>query len=164
MKKRILAFVTVIALAVLGSSVLLAESNPFIGTWKQDMAKSKYAEGGPVALSRSITYESQGDQIKSTHDAVRNDGTHLTWTYTGKFDGKDYPITWTGARNAADQTDTISVKRPNANTFEAIQKKGGKVVTTARAVVSKDGKTMTITAKGTDAKGQPVTNVTVYEK
>jgi len=71
MKERIFSFVTVIALAVLGSSVLLAESNPFIGTWKQDMAKSKYAEGGPVALSRTITYESQGDQIKSTHDAVQ---------------------------------------------------------------------------------------------
>ena len=112
--------------------------------------------------SRTITYESQGDQIKSTHDAVRADGTHLTWSYTGKYDCKDDPITWTGASNP--ETDTISVKRPSANTYEATQKKAGKVVATARAIVSKDGKTMTVTAKGTNANGQPVTNVTVYEK
>jgi hypothetical protein len=79
MKKRMLAFVTVVALAMLGSSVLLAQSNPFIGTWKQDMAKSKYASGsGPQ--SRTITYEAQGDEIKYTNDAVRADGTHLTWS------------------------------------------------------------------------------------
>jgi len=56
--------VTLIALAGLVRSVLLAQSNPFIGTWKQDMAKSKYAPGVPAAPNRTITYESQsGDQI-----------------------------------------------------------------------------------------------------
>ncbi|HET7220724.1 MAG TPA: hypothetical protein VFJ02_21875 [Vicinamibacterales bacterium] len=36
--------------------------------------------------------------------------------------------------------------------------------TTYTRVVSKDGKTMTVTVKGTNAQGQPVNNVVVFEK
>ena len=163
MNKRLLVPVTLIALVGLVPSVLLAQSNPFLGTWKQDMAKSKYASGsGP--RSRTITYESKGDETKYTNDAVRADGRHLTWSYTGRYDGKDHPITWTGAPNPSDQPDTISVKRTSANTYDGTQKKAGKVFSTARAVGSKDGTTMTITIKGTSANGQPVTSVTVYDK
>jgi hypothetical protein len=157
-------FLLIVGLIVLVSGTLLAQNNPFIGTWKQDMAKSKYSPGVPVGLSRTITYESQGDEIKYTNDAVRADGTHLTWSYTGRYDGKDHPITWTGAKIPADQPDTISVKRTSANAYDGTQKKAGKVVSTARAIVSKDGKTMTITIKCTNASGQPVTSVTVYAK
>jgi hypothetical protein len=56
------------------------------------------------------------------------------------------------------------VKRTSANTYDGTQKKAGKVFSTARAVVSKDGKMMTITIKGTNVNGQPVTSVTVYDK
>jgi hypothetical protein len=48
--------------------------------------------------------------------------------------------------------------------MEATQKKGGKAVTTARFVVSKDGKVLTITAKGADPKGPPVSNTIVSDK
>jgi hypothetical protein len=164
MRNRILAAFTAVVLALFVSSVLLAQSNPFIGTWKQDMAKSKYAPGVAAGLSRTITYESKGDETKYTNDAVRADGRHLTWSYTGRYDGKDHPITWTGAPNPSDQPDTISVKRTSANTYDGTQKKAGKVFSTARAVGSKDGTTMTITIKGTSANGQPVTSVTVYDK
>jgi len=49
-------------------------------------------------------------------------------------------------------------------TTEATLKKSGKVVSTARRVVSKDGKTLTLTITGTNAKGQKVKNIAVYEK
>ena len=78
--------------------------------------------------------------------------------YTANFDGKDYPLT--GSQNA----DKVSLKRIDARTTERTNKKGDKVVTTVTQVVSQDGKTMTTTVKGTNAQGQAVDNVLVFEK
>jgi hypothetical protein len=47
---------------------------------------------------------------------------------------------------------------------EFTRKKGGKVVQTGTNVVSKDGKTRTISSKGFDAKGQKINNIAVYDK
>jgi hypothetical protein len=51
-----------------------------------------------------------------------------------------------------------------ATSKEFTNKKGGKVVRTGTHVVSKDGKVMTATSKGTDAQGQPTSMVLVYDK
>jgi hypothetical protein len=45
-----------------------------------------------------------------------------------------------------------------------VNKKGGKVTTTQRNVVSADGKTRTVTTTGMDGQGQKVNNVAVFEK
>jgi hypothetical protein len=58
----------------------------------------------------------------------------------------------------------ISLKRIDARTVERTNKKDGKVNVTITYVVSQDGKTMTATVKGTNAQGQPVNNVAVWEK
>jgi hypothetical protein len=60
--------------------------------------------------------------------------------------------------------DAISYKRINISTLEFTQKRTNKVVGTGTRTVSKDGKVMTVTYKGTNAKGQTVNNVQVYEK
>jgi hypothetical protein len=75
----------------------------------------------------------------------------------GNFDGKDYPFTGSGT------IDTIAITR-SGNTFESTFKKGGKVVGTGKNTVAKDGKVMTYTPKGTNASGQPTSNVIVYDK
>ena len=59
---------------------------------------------------------------------------------------------------------TLSLKRIDPSTTEFTQKKGGKVVITGTRTTSKDGKMMTITTKGTNAKGQTVNDVEVFEK
>jgi len=61
--------------------------------------------------------------------------------------------------------DTLAVKRVDANTtsFE-VKKTGGKYHVTGRNVISKDGKTLTQTAKGTDADGKPMTATSVFDK
>jgi len=155
--KRILVFVTSIFLAV---SVLGAQSDPFVGTWKQNTAKSK-ASPGPVPPSRTTTIEPQGTGVKVSTEGAAADGSHIAYSYTTNYDGKDSPISGTGAQNGAD---AIAVKRINPNTIELTWKKDGKVVQTARQVVSKDGKVRTATGKGTDANGKPTSNVTVSEK
>jgi hypothetical protein len=93
-----------------------------------------------------------------TATGERQDGTKINSTSTVKYDGKDYPVT--GAT-----WDTTSVKQIDANTFTFESKKtGGKYHVTGRSVISKDGKTMTTTTKGTNAEGQPINATAVYDK
>ena len=81
-----------------------------------------------------------------------------TTTFSAHYDGKDYR--WTVNANF----DTIALKRLDAYTVNTINKKDGKRVQTSRIVVSKDGKTLTNTQKGTNASGQRVNNVLVFDR
>ena len=144
-------------IGALSLAVLLAAADPAIGTWKLNVAKSKYSPG-PVPKSATITFEPSGDGIKRTGESVSADGQTTSFSYTAQFDGKDYPVI--GNPNA----DTIAIKRINAYTTQSTLKKGGKVTTTARRVVSKNGKALTLTITGTTPDGKPMKNVAVYEK
>ena len=81
-------------------------------------------------------------------ETVDADGKTTSFSYTAKLDGKDYPV------SGSDDFDAIAIKRIDDNTAVATLKKGGKQVSTARRVVSKDGKTLTLTITGTNAKGE----------
>jgi hypothetical protein len=158
--KRLFVFATVIALTLAVSGLLLAQSNPSIGTWKLNVAKSKYSPGPPPKSQTGI-YEAVGNGVKVSVEGVAGDGSKIAYSYTANYDGKDYPVTGTGAPNGAD---TVAMKRVGANTIDATFKKAGKLVSTNRAVYSQDGKSRTITSKGTNVSGQPTNNVSVYEK
>src|SRR5437773_3891476 len=141
---------------VLSSSVALAAEN-WLGTWKLDPAKSKYSPG-PGFKSLMLKFEATPAGIKLTTDGVRADGKAIHGGYVSKFDGKDVP--WAGNPNA----DTAAPKKIDDNSYENTWKKAGKVTIVARVVVSNDGKTLTGTHTGTDAKGQAVSNVEVYDR
>jgi len=131
-------------------------ADAFIGTWKLNEVKSKFSPGAPK--NATVVYEAVGDNVKVTIDGIDGDGkpTHNEWT--GKFDGKDYPVT--GDPNS----DTRSLKKINDHTLTFAVKKGDKVTTTGRIVLSADGKTRTVTTSGTDAKGNKVSGSAVYDK
>jgi len=131
-------------------------SNPTLGTWKLNEAKSKIAPGTPKNVT--VTYEAAGDSIKGTIDGVDGEGkpTHNEWT--GKFDGTDYPVT--GDPNS----DTRAIKQVDDHHYDLTVKKGGKVTMTGKAVVSADGKSRTVTISGTDPSGKKVTSTAVYDK
>jgi len=133
-----------------------AADNAMMGTWKLNEAKSKLGAGGPK--NDSVTYEAAGDQIKVTVESTQPDGTKTKTEWTGKFDGKEYPST--GNPNE----DMRSVKQVNARTLDVVSKKGGKVVLTARVVVSADGKSRTVTSSGTSTEGKKWKNTAVYDK
>ena len=159
---RTLTLGVVLALsAVLGADVanLSAQaSDPRIGTWKLNVAKSKYSPG-PAPQSQTLKVEVSGKGEKVTSEVVGADGKRNTSTYTANFDGKDYPLS--GSLVGADK---VSLKRIDARTTERTDKKDGKAVMTLKRVVSQDGKTMTVTTKGTNAEGKPVNNVVVFDK
>ena len=133
-------------------------SDPRIGTWKLNVEKSKYSPG-PAPQSVMVKVEPAGQGEKTSTAFVNADGSRTATEYTANFDGKDSPLT--GSQFGAD---TVAIKRVDARTLERTDKKGGKVVATSTRVVSEDGKTMTVTTKGTNAQGQAVNNVTVWEK
>lgn len=131
------------------------QGSPQMGTWKLNEAKSKFAG---KARNHTVVYEAAGDQTKVTVDGVDENGGTVHNEWTGKFDGKDYPVTGDAT------SDSRSYRMVNKNTLTLTGKKGGKVTLTGRIVVSKDGKTRTVTTTATNAQGKKVTNVAVYDK
>ena|SRR6185503_15451897 len=67
--------------------------------------------------SSTMVREASGDSVKVTNTGVRADGTAANWSYTAKYDGKEYPVTG----NAP--FDAISVKQVDANHFTSELKK-----------------------------------------
>jgi hypothetical protein len=153
MKARtiVLTFVTcLIALA------LCFAQDAQMGTWRLNEAKSKLGPGMPK--NTTVVYESAGDSIKVTVDGVDGKGQPAHNEWTGKLDGKDYPLT--GDPSA----DTRSYKKVNDHTLEFANKKGGKVTLGGKVVISADGKTRTVTVNGTDSEGKKVHGISAYDK
>jgi len=144
-----------LALCFVGAAVCFAD-NPNMGTWKLNEAKSQIPSG--FMKNSTVVYEAAGDNVKVTTDGTDKDGKPMHTEWTGKFDGKDYPLT-------GDPTaDARSYKQIDDHTLALANKKGGKVTTSGRIVVSADGKTRTLHVTGTDSAGKKVSSTAVYDK
>ncbi len=159
--KRLFATFSLFVLFMTACGLMLAQSEPFNGTWKLNVAKSKFSQGVELK-SDSRTYESSSDGIKVTAVRVTGDGSTQSYGINAKYDGKDSPITGQGPFGA----DTITYKKPSdaSTTIATLKKSGGKAHFTTTSAVSKDGKVLTLTSKGTDDSGQPFNVVLVYDK
>jgi len=156
-KKSVVMFVGVAVLLVT-SAANAQTTEPIVGTWKLDVAKSTY-KPGPAPKSSIVTIDSVGKGMKVAVDAVSGDGTPLKWGFSTLRDGKEEaPVT------GNPMFDVVTATRESANAGTNVYKKAGKVVMTTKAAISADGKTMTLTSTGTDAKGQAIHNVAVYTK
>ncbi len=152
---KIKAIRLTLAFCFLGAAACLA-ADPQMGTWKLNEAKSKFTAG--TTKNTMVVYEAAGDQVKVTVNGVNAKGksTHNQWT--GRFDGKNYPVT--GDPNS----DARSYKKINDRTLELTIWNHGRVTGSGRIVVSADGKSRTATASGTDAKGKDFKSTGVYDK
>ena len=160
MRLRAMAILAVLGLG-LGDAVgvvpvLAQASDPLAGTWELNVAKSKFSPG-PSPKSQTRIYETSGQTVKYTGKGVDGEGKPSLIQWTASYDGKEYPIT--GDPGA----DAISFKRIDASRIDFTQKKAGKVVGTGTRSTT-DGKVMTVTYSGTNAKGQAFNNVMVFEK
>ena len=148
------------ALAVFALTSTAFAADHSLGTWKLNVAKSKYSPGPLPVKSLSAVREAAGDGVKVSTTGERADGTAVNTTYTAKFDGSPASVSGPGA-----PYDTVSLKQVDSNTFTYETKNSTtKYAAHGRLVVSHDGKTMTMTAKGTDAEGKPMTVTLVYDK
>lgn len=155
-KSLVLISLAACCVMVLSGSIALAAEN-WLGTWKVDLEKSKYSPG-PAPRSYVLKFEATPGGIQFTGDGVSAEGKATHSTFLSKFDGKDVP--YKGNPDA----DTASPRKIDDNSYDNTWKKGGKATVTAKVVVSADGKTMTITQTGTNAKGEAVNHSIVYNK
>jgi hypothetical protein len=147
--------VLTLVLCFVGAAVCFA-ADAFVGTWKLNEAKSKFSPGAPKNIT--VIYEVAGDNVKVTIDGVDGDAKPVHNEWTGKFDGKDYPVT------GDTSSDARALKKVDDHTITFKVKKGGKVVTSGRIVLSADGKSRTVTTTGTDPKGNKFSGTAVYDK
>lgn len=147
-------------LAIGGAAVASAAdaTDPVVGTWKLNLAKSTFNPAAAAPKSQTRAYKATADGIDMMFTGVAADGSAVNGKSTFKYDGKDYPIS-----GSAD-FDMLSLKRIDATTIESTQKKAGKAVGTTTRSVSGDGKVLTLKSKGTTAKGQAYDNVMVFDK
>ena len=120
------------------------------------MAKSKLGHG--MGTNSVVTYSPAFFKVKVTIDGFDAKGKRAHSEWAGNFDGKDYPVT-------GDPTsDTRAYTKVDDHTLNFTAKSHGKVTITGRIVVAADGKSRTVTATATNAKGKKVTTVAVYDK
>jgi hypothetical protein len=144
--------------AVLAGTTLAQAADSQVGTWKLNLAKSKFSPG-PAPKSSTVKVDAVAGGSKVVVDQPQADGSMRHYEYSAKYDGKDSPV----IGNNPD-ADMVARTRVDANTVKTVSKKSGKVTTTATSAVSIDGKVRTVTTTGTNAAGQAVNNVAVYDK
>jgi len=153
MKAR--SIIVAVAVCCLAVSICSAQS-AHMGTWKLNESKSNLPAG--VTKNTSVAYEAAGDKIKVTVDGVDGSGKPVHSEWTGKFDGKDYPVTGDALST------TRSYKMINDHAMELTNKKDGKVTMSGRIELSADGKSRTVTVSGTNPSGAKVNYSAVYDK
>ena len=144
-----------LAFCFLAGSACLA-ADPQMGTWKLNEAKSKITPG--TLKNTQVVYSSMLGQVKIKSDGIDANGKPIHVEWSGKFDGKDYPVS--GDPNS----DARSYTKVNERTLTTANKKNGKVTVTGQIVVSADGRSRTVTLNGTTPKGKKFKNVAVYDK
>ena len=149
MNCRAIALVIGIAITAVAQS---AADSAAIGTWKQNLSRSKYHPGPAQRIPSTLRIEAVNGGEKLSVDGVGADGKPASWSYTATYDGKPTPVT------GSPYGDTVALKRIDAHTSMITYTRNGKVSRTSRRAVSKDGKTMTISAEGTTANGQNYNN------
>lgn len=157
---RMLVLRAVLALMVAASGVALAASpasDPVIGTWKLDAAKSTFT-AGQAFKSQTRTYSQSESGITLVTKTVLDDGKEMTSRMTYQMDGKDYPVT------GNPEYDSISAQQVDSHTARFTLKQGGKPVGVSSRTVSKDGKTLHTTMKRTTATGEKVETALVLNK
>jgi hypothetical protein len=158
MQRKSAFMFALVLMSVLALTAVVIAADNNVGTWKLNLAKSTYRPG-PAPKSQTLTIEAWGeDGVKYTAVGVGADGKPTRAQFQAKYDGKDYPFT--GNPDA----DMLSYKRIDANNLEATTRLKGKVTIAAKAMVSADGKTRTVTQTGTNAQGQALNVTSVYEK
>jgi hypothetical protein len=159
-KRIAVVFFALAALLAVGFTAAHAQaSDPWIGTWKVNLAKSTYSPGPKPTVAGTVKMEASGGGVKTTIDGANAQGQPTHTESVAMFDGKDNPVKGAPAPNS-----TTALKRIDARSFEATAKVDGKVTVVTRVAISADGKTLTATQAGKNAQGAAVKNVIVAER
>ena len=157
MRKPMASVATAVATLLVTALPLLGQSSALPGTWKLNVVKSKYSPG-PAPRSQTLKWERVAGGFKFSVDSVNAQGQATHSETMEKDDGSDAQV------QGAQTPTTRFLRRIDDRTYEDGDKVNGKATVTRRLVIAQDGKTLTVTTKGTNAEGQAVNNVVVFEK
>jgi hypothetical protein len=156
LSRRLITGIAAALVSIAGVGIGNAQSTePSIGTWKLDVAKSTFSPG-PAPKEATLTIEAAGPGLKVAVAGVDGEGKPTQWGYTANFDRKEYPVTGNNPN-----ADVVSLRRlPNA--YRVSYKKAGKDTIVNGVSVSADGKTLTVASSGVNAQGAPVKSTLVF--
>ena len=154
--KLIMALAAAAGMTVVASGILLAQSNPFVGTWKLNLAKSK--DPGAFPKEETLTVQVVGGQRQVTIKGTATNGSPISFKYEVPDNGG------LGKVLAGGPYDAVAGKRIDANTREVSYMMRGKGVLQLRSAVSKDGNTMSLTVEGTDDQGRTFSGLAVFDR
>jgi hypothetical protein len=149
----------VLGLMILGFVGAASAADVYTGTWKLNVAKSKYSPG-PAPKAVSVVIAEKGADFSVS--AYGTDGADKPMSVKYTMPMKGGPIAYTEGAPASGAN--VLMKRPNANTLEGTSTLKGKETGTTSTAMAADGKSFTRTVKTTNAEGKPVNNTEVYEK
>jgi hypothetical protein len=124
---------------------------PFTGSWKMNVAKSKF-NPSPGLKSATMTFAPDGT---STVEILDPQGKTLKYSYSWSGE-KEVPVH--GIEHA-----TVITKLQD-HTFDRTMNIAGKTVQMVHALISPDGKTMTVTVTGKYPHGRSMDDVELFEK
>jgi hypothetical protein len=156
-RRNIIIVTTLVGLAISVPQTAFAQSYPWIGTWKMNLAKSTFTPGPPLR-SLTLAFETEGQGHKLTADGIGPQGNPVKFVVSRIDDGKLRAVTGVGA------FDGEAFKSVNDSTVWIVRTKAGKVVSTIVSVMSADGKTFNDTITGINANGQPFYDFLIYDK
>jgi hypothetical protein len=143
------------AMCALASLANAQAPDTLAGTWRLNVAQSKYQTNAPPK-SQTTTLRAVEGGLHEIVERVNADGTTTRWEVTARYDGRDYPVKGDPAR------DTVAMTRVDPNTVDIVNKKAGAVVSRMRIIVAPDGKTRTNTV--TDPSGQKTTAMLFFDR
>lgn len=153
---RTLALVGALAI---GAAALAAQApDAMTGTWELNLAKSKYVPASMAPRSQTRTYRVEGNKTVAHHTGIDSQGNPSRIEFTVTLDGKPAPL------KGYPDWDAISMKKIDPYTTEFTQYRDGKATLVGKSIVSKDGKTLTVTATGTGANGGKVETLAVFDR
>ena len=158
--KRFPLVMSIVVLSAVAAGPLIAQTNPFLGTWKLNVTKSKF-EPGPAPKSLTRTIVANGGGAKYTFEGVTADGKPISYSFSTKYDNKDTPVSGSGLPGGAD---SITFKPIAGNKVSTALKKGGKEIGSAEIEVSNDGQVSTVKSKGKLPDGKEFHSESVYDK
>jgi hypothetical protein len=152
-------FIGTIATFIIGDITSAANTaDPVVGTWVINLAKSKYSSPDRVPKSQTRTYTQSADGTSLSIQTVTADGASTTQQSTFRYDGKPYAFT------GSSLYDSLTLKQVDTHTVKSTQWKDGKETGETTRVLSADGKAMSVTTTGKDAKGMPYRDESVYDR
>jgi hypothetical protein len=145
--------VVMTAILVLALAIVAMAADPFNGVWILNLAKSQYPAMAPKSLTMTIRSNDAG--FTQIMDGITADGKPFHDEWTGKADGKDYP---------EKSSNTMAIKRIDSNSVSSVAKQNGKETGSGGAVISKDGKILTMTIRDKTPDGKDVTIINIFDR